>query len=182
MAKTIFFVGGIRSGKSAAALSWAWAQAKERHYIATARVRDQEMAERVHAHKKARGDGWCVHEEPIAVDTCIASILASHATDTVIILDCLSAWVANLMEEGYDDAAIQKRVHDLVHLLATTHLPIGLVSLEVGLGIVPMSALARRYGDVLGACNQCIAQACQTVLFFAVGLPLVLKGTLPESL
>lgn len=180
MCTTLFFLGGVRSGKSAAALRWAEACSPNRLFVAPCRVTDEEMRARVARHKAARGATWRVCEEPRAL---VETLARHNMADTgVLVLDCLSSWVANCLEDGLSACAIVSQAQEIADQLAHPTCAIGVVSLEVGLGSMPMHPLARTYGDILGECNQILAGACTTVLFFAAGLPLLLKGHRPAML
>ncbi len=184
MAESVFFLGGVRSGKSAAALTWACSFTTDtRLFFAPCRAQDAEMRARVARHRAERGTLWQTIEEPLAIGERMAEICAAYAStrsSAVLLLDCLSAWVANCLESGLSPQSVCEGAHTIARLVQRAPIPIGIVSVEVGLGLVPMQALARRFTDVLGDCNQIIAAACATVLFYAAGLPLVLKGTHPK--
>jgi len=153
----VVYVGGARSGKSRLAVERARAEGRPVTFIATGEAGDEEMAERIGRHKAERPVGWRTIEEPVEVGRALASVAAG---DTVVV-DCLSLWVAN----GGDGDVPQARAGLTI---AVTN--------EVGLGIVPDNALARRFRDAAGRLNQAVAAACQRVVLVAAGLPLVLKG------
>lgn len=161
-------LGGARSGKSAYAERLAAAHPRK-IYLATAEPRDAEMRARIAEHKRRR-DGWETVEEPLA----IADVIAAR-TDAVILVDCLTLWLSNLMERGCDVETERAR---LCAAIGAAQAPLILVSNEVGLGIVPDSALAREFRDHAGRLNQRVAEACGRVVFMAAGLPLTLKGSL----
>ena len=103
--------------------------------------------------------------------------------DTVLLVDCLTLWLSNLvLGANLSDAAVVQRGEDLANLLPGLEARVILVANEVGLGIVPENALARRWRDLAGGLSQRLARACDTVLLVAAGLPLVLKGGLPAAL
>ncbi len=110
------------------------------------------------------------------------AVLQSAPKPGVILLDCISLWIANLLacDLGQDD--ILRKVSALGERLAAPPLPVAVVSAETGLGLVPMSPLGRAFNDVLGLANQELARACRHVVFVSCGLPLPLKGGLPEGL
>lgn len=188
MGKALLFVGGTRSGKSGMAQRWAEAQAPHRLYLATGRADDEEMAARIARHKAERGSGWLCSEEPLDPAAALANAVQKSAgcTDNgaagVVLLDCVSLWVANLMAADMAEKDILDRVDALTAVIANYPLPLALVSVEAGLGMVAMSSLGRRFQDTLGLANQALARACDTVLFVSCGLPLVLKGQLPEEI
>ena len=161
-------LGGARSGKSRHAEMLI-----EAHgcglYLATAEPGDHEMAARIEAHRARRGAAWTTIEEPLE----LTAALARHSrADRPILVDCLTLWLSNLMLSGRDlDAATQ----GLVECLSGLAGPVVLVSNEVGLGIVPDNAQARRFRDGAGRLNQAVAAGCQQVVLVAAGLPLILK-------
>jgi len=104
------------------------------------------------------------------------------AVPGVILLDCISLWIANLLARDQDEEAILRKVSALGERLAAPPVPVAVVSAETGLGLVPMSPLGRAFNDVLGLANQELARVCHHVVFVSCGLPLALKGALPEEL
>ena len=186
LSERIFFVGGTRSGKSASALCWAESVCTQRLFVATCTVRDDEMKKRVARHRRERGASWEVLEEPVLLEETLQRVFTSlrdaDNAPGVVLIDCLSAWISNLFEKGLLEEQIVGRVSAVCRLLQHAPVPVGLVSLETGLGIVPVSPLGRAYRDVLGTSNQMIAAACSTVLFISCGLPILLKGALPRVL
>ncbi|MTJ93745.1 MAG: bifunctional adenosylcobinamide kinase/adenosylcobinamide-phosphate guanylyltransferase [Desulfovibrio sp.] len=188
MGKALLFVGGTRSGKSGMALRWAEAQAPHRLYLATGRADDEEMTARIARHKAERGSGWLCSEEPLDPAAVLAGVARKSAGGSdncaagVVLLDCVSLWVANLMAADMAEKDILDRVDALAAVIADYPLPLVLVSVEAGLGMVAMSSLGRRFQDTLGLANQALARVCDTVLFVSCGLPLVLKGQLPEEI
>lgn len=165
-------LGGARSGKSAYAENLLPARAGGRAvYLATATAGDDEMAERIAAHRARRGDGWETIEEPLDLAAALrrADALADGAG---VLVDCLTLWLTNLMAEGADIGRARAR---LVATIAALRGPVLLVANEVGLGIVPDNALARRFRDHAGRLNQAVAATAERVVFIAAGLPLILK-------
>ncbi|WND79471.1 bifunctional adenosylcobinamide kinase/adenosylcobinamide-phosphate guanylyltransferase [Lysobacter capsici] len=164
-------LGGARSGKSALAERLALPFA-DVVYIATAQARDAEMGERIAHHRARRPAEWGCVEEPIA----LAATLRAHAAPgRCVLVDCLTLWLSNLL--GDADGDVFERERDA--LLATLPVLDGtvlLVSNEVGLGVVPMGELTRRYVDEAGRLHQALGAVCERVVFVAAGLPLVLKG------
>jgi adenosylcobinamide kinase / adenosylcobinamide-phosphate guanylyltransferase len=167
-------LGGARSGKSALAERLADASGRDVVYVATAQAGDEEMTARIAHHRARRSAQWLCVEEPLR----LAHTLREQArADRCILVDCLTLWLSNLLGDG--DAGCFERERD--HLLDTLpDLPgdVLLVSNEVGLGIVPMGALTRRFVDEAGRLHQSIAARSERVLFVAAGLPWALKGTL----
>jgi adenosylcobinamide kinase/adenosylcobinamide-phosphate guanylyltransferase len=168
-------LGGARSGKSALAERLAIDSGREVVYIATAQAGDAEMAARIAHHRARRPQQWLCVEEPLH----LADVLREHARDDrCILVDCLTLWLSNLL--GDADMRCFEREHDrLLNVLPDLPGDVLLVSNEVGLGIVPMGALTRRFVDEAGRLHQAIAALSERVVFVAAGLPLVLKGTLP---
>ncbi len=167
----IFVVGGARSGKSAFALELAGKLAGRRAYIATARALDPEMEERISNHKKSRGPGWETFEEQKDVEERVAS-LGGYG---VILLDCLTLWLTNLVEAGLADNEIKTRASLLAEACGKSDARVIAVSNELGLGIVPENPLARRFRDLSGSVNQIMAGAADEVFFVAAGIPLRMK-------
>ena len=163
-------LGGARSGKSRHAEGLVTASSGPRVYIATAQIWDSEMADRVARHKEDRGPGWTTVEEPLD----LPGALRRHAlAGTNVLVDCLTLWLSNLMMA---EADVPARSAGLLAALAEAEGRVVLVSNEVGLGIVPDNALARRFRDHAGRLHQDIAAVAHRVVFVAAGLPLLLKG------
>jgi len=167
----VLVLGGARSGKTAFAERLAMRGASPA-YLATAEALDQEMAERVATHRRSREGRFATIEEPINV--CAAIMTAAKQHD-VILVDCLTLWITNLLIAGENVAG---QVDDLVMTLEqVTTTRVILVSNEVGLGIVPDNAMARNFRDLAGAAHQRMAEICNDVYFVAAGLPMTMKGT-----
>jgi len=160
-------LGGARSGKTAHALAAAEASGRGLVMIATAEALDAEMEERIARHRAERGPRWRTIEAPLD----LASALAQVSADETAVVDCLTLWVSNLMHADRDLEAETARL-----IAALPGRDLVLVSNEVGLGIVPDNALARRFRDAAGRLNQQVAAAADRVVFVAAGLPLTLKG------
>lgn len=171
--RTTLIVGGCRSGKSSHALQLANAHAMKKIFIATCVPRDEEMQARVRRHRNERDDTWQTLEIPVEITTAIRD---HSETDTVILVDCLTLWISNIMLESADMDAIQARVADLALAMEDARGPIILVSNEVGLGVVPDNALARLFRDAAGFANQTIAAACDRVIWTVAGIPVTIKG------
>lgn len=155
--------GGARSGKSALAERLVARHQGPRIYIATAEARDAEMADRIQRHQSCRGDGWITREEPS--DLCGA--LSDSDGQGVRLVDCLTLWLANRLDDA-DPAA-------LAATLRRQASPVVLVTNELGQGIVPENALARRFRDLHGWMNQAVAEAAHEVWIAHAGQPLRLK-------
>ena len=166
---SLFVLGGARSGKSRYAQARAEATAHRPIFIATAQAYDGEMEDRIARHREERGSRWDTIEAPIEL---AAGIDQYTAPDTILLVDCLTLWTSNLMLAERDIAAATENVIDAI---VNAHGPIILVSNEVGLGIVPDNALARRFRDAAGIVNQQVAAAANEVQFLVSGLPLAVK-------
>ncbi|WP_068089201.1 bifunctional adenosylcobinamide kinase/adenosylcobinamide-phosphate guanylyltransferase [Polycladidibacter stylochi] len=170
--RTVFIVGGARSGKSAYGEQLVLKSGLEPVYIATGQAYDEEMRERIQLHQLRRGIPWRTVEEPLALPEAIAA----HSTaNSCILIDCLTLWLSNLMHHEHDLIAGGEA---LCVALAKAQGPVVVVSNEVGLGIVPENKLARQFRDNAGRLNQSVAAQCERVLFMASGLPLPLKPSL----
>lgn len=167
---SIFVLGGARSGKSAFAEGLVHKIGLHRHYLATGRAWDDEMQTRIARHREDRGEGWETHEEPIAL---VEQLKALDAPSNVVLVDCLTLWVTNLMMEERDMAAEFSR---LAQYVSTAQAALVIVSNEVGLGIVPENRMARDFRDHAGRLHQAIAAQAAEVYFVAAGLPLKMKG------
>jgi len=163
-------LGGARSGKTAYALRTAEAGRGGLVMIATAEALDAEMQARIARHRADRGPRWRTLEAPLD----LVGALSEAGAGEITVVDCLTLWLSNLMHAERDLDLETDR------LLAALHgRDVLLVSNEVGLGIVPDNALARRFCDAAGRLNQRLAAAADRVVFIAAGLPLVMKGA-PE--
>jgi len=162
-------LGGARSGKSAHAETLIAAAGGAPVYVATAEPGDDEMAERIAAHRARRGEGWRTVEAPVA----LAETLRTEArAGNAVLVDCLTIWLSNLLIAARD---IEAEVEALMAALDGVGGTVVLVSNEVGLGIVPENALARAFRDHAGRLNQRIAAAADRVVLVTAGLPMTLK-------
>jgi len=168
-APSLLVLGGARSGKSRYAQGRAEALPGDLVFIATAQAQDEEMHERIARHRADRGPRWRTIEAPIDLAETVA---AEAGPARVLLIDCLTLWASNLMFAERDAAWEADRLAEALRMAAG---PVILVSNEVGLGIVPDNALARRFRDSAGRINQEIAAAADEVQFVAAGLPLRLK-------
>jgi len=162
----LLVLGGARSGKSAFALKRAEAFDGAPVLIATAEAGDGEMAERIARHRAERGPRWRTVEAPLE----IAEVVAALTPGEVGVVDCLTLWLSNLM---HADREIERETDRLI--AAAAHRNLILIANEVGLGIVPDNALARRFRDAAGRLNQTLAAVADEVVFVAAGLPMTLK-------
>jgi adenosylcobinamide kinase / adenosylcobinamide-phosphate guanylyltransferase len=172
-------LGGARSGKSALAVRLAERWGGPVTVVATLEPGDPEMAERIVRHRAARPAGWSTVEAPVELERA----LAGAAADACVVVDCLTLWVANLLERGLADDQIRGRAREAAALAAARGAPTVAVSNEVGAGIVPAAALARRYRDLLGEVNAAWAAAAETAVLLVAGrvLPLLDPASLLDG-
>jgi len=171
--RMIFVTGGCRSGKSRYALHYANQHFSKKLFMATCEALDEEMTQRIATHKKARGPEWQTIEEPVEI---VSKINEHGADEGVILIDCLTLWLYNLLMKWDDDLKIIDETEKLIETIKQSPTSSILVSNEVGMGIVPADPLSRRYRDLLGTMNQRIAGALDTVVFMVSGIPIFLKG------
>ncbi len=195
MRKIIFITGGARSGKSSFGLKLAEDRLKalglkeknnsleetstfslqpKKAYIATAQAFDEEMKDRIEKHRQQRGNDWHTVEEPFD----IVGALNKLKEYPVILLDCLTLWISNLMLNNID---IQREIEQFLNTInssAFSFQPSALIiiSNEVGMGIVPENKLARRFRDIAGMFNQKVAENSDEVYFVVSGMPIKIKG------
>jgi adenosylcobinamide kinase / adenosylcobinamide-phosphate guanylyltransferase len=166
-------IGGCRSGKSRYALRLADTIEKApKIFVATCIPRDQEMQTRVDNHQKERGQGWQTIEAPLNVPEVLAREAAKAG---IILIDCLTLWVSNLLMQNEDGKWIKQKGRQLAAAVQNSACPVILVTNEVGLGIVPDNHLARLFRDAAGAINQTIAAACNRVFITVAGIPVMIK-------
>lgn len=169
-------LGGTRSGKSAYALDLARRSGLSPVYLATATVWDDEMRARIDRHRGERDGSWRTVEEPLAL---VAAMQRQAADRTVVLVDCLTLWLSNVILAGLDAEA---EIAALIAAIPGLPGPVVLVSNEVGSGIVPDNALAREFRDLQGRLNQAVARVCDGVILVTAGLPIVLKPGAPPIL
>lgn len=184
MSQLTFVLGGARSGKSRHAQELAVAEAGDRPvlFVATAQAGDDEMRQRIARHQQDRPAHWRTVEEPLAV----ADVLRRETDAGVILIDCLTFFVtSHLLRSGdaaqceadaWDVAGTERAVAELIEAAQSVSPKVILVSNEVGLGLVPETALGRVWRDVAGRANQQAAAGAKRVLFLMAGLPLTVKG------
>lgn len=164
-----FVLGGARSGKTGVALARAEASGLAPVMVATAQAHDVEMEARIAAHRAERGPAWGLIEEPLA----LADVLAREAGEgRVLVVDCLTLWLANLL---FADRDVEAEIAGLAATLERVGGAVILVSNEVGLGIVPENALARRFRDLQGRLNREVARAAERVTLVVAGLEVAVK-------
>lgn len=166
---SLLVIGGARSGKSRYAQMRAEALGLRQIYVATAQAFDDEMRERIARHRADRAVNWETLEAPLD----LAETIAAHsAPDTVLLVDCLTLWTTNLILGDFDLTA---RTSALTDAMRAARGPLILVANEVGYGIVPKNALARRFRDAAGLFNQRIAEVVNEVQLVVAAMPLRLK-------
>lgn len=172
----MLITGGARSGKSRYAEARALSLGTRLLYLATAEAGDEEMALRIAEHKKRRAKRWTTVEEPLEVERA----LAAHQGQTdCAVVDCLTLWVSNLLIRR-GEAKAREAVATLVEQFPSLDFHLLLVTNEVGWGIVPDNALARRFRDLMGWANQEIGKVATEVALVIAGIPLIVKGAGPE--
>ncbi len=181
---TTLVIGGCKSGKSRYALDLADRRVSDKNlpgkksanrkfFLATSVPNDSEMEERVTAHKKERGEDWLTIEEPVYIDRIIKEY--SNKAD-VILVDCLTLWISNMLFKDYDKIKILDIVKNLIREIKNAECSVIFVSNEVGAGIVPENKLARLFRDLAGIINQEIAKAVDNVVFTVAGIPVNIKN------
>nr|WP_249218952.1 bifunctional adenosylcobinamide kinase/adenosylcobinamide-phosphate guanylyltransferase [Loktanella sp. SALINAS62] len=172
MQRVTFVLGGASSGKSVWAEQCVIGTNLPRIYLATAQAFDDEMRAKVAQHRHQRGPDWTTVEEPLE----IPQVLRDQSAGAIVLLDCVTLWLSNVLLAGRDtDAACA----DLLAAVATVPGPLVIISNEVGMGIVPDNALSRRFRSAQGRLNRDLAASADTVVAVMAGLPLALKGDLP---
>jgi adenosylcobinamide kinase/adenosylcobinamide-phosphate guanylyltransferase len=171
--KKIFVIGGCRSGKSRHALELAEQMPGTRKvFVATCVPRDEEMNQRVSRHRQERSSSWITLEVPV----CLADTVRQKSGEyDLMLIDCLTLWMSNLLLETEDFEAIDRHVTDLTRALEVARCPVILVSNEVGTGIVPENRLARLFRDATGFSNQKVATCADEVVWMVAGIPVKIK-------
>ncbi len=174
-------LGGVRSGKSREALRLAAAMPRGSRgaFLATAQALDGDMEARIARHRAERPAGWATLEEPYDV---VAACESLAGRVDVVVLDCVTLWVANLLLRGDEEKSILAAADALVDFLAERRFSLIIVSNEVGAGVHPPTAVGLQFRDVLGGVNQRIAAAADRVRYMVAGLPMTIKDLpLPED-
>lgn len=175
LARIILIGGGARSGKSSFALARARVLGEKRVFVATGQSLDGEMAERIAAHVRTRGPDFRTVEEPLALPEALAAIDDAE----VVVIDCLTLWLSNLLGRGDGEVQIAARVDALATVLQRRRFHALVVTNEVGLGIVPESALGRLFRDVAGRAHQRLAAVADEIFLAILGTVLRVR---PEPL
>ena len=168
-------LGGARSGKSAFAEKLATTANRPRTYIATSQAFDAEMEAKIVKHRQDRGPDWQTIEEPLDLEVALAKV----APNAIVLIDCLTLWLSNQMQAEVD---IDNEIAKLLTALSASPNPVICVSNEVGMGLVPDTPLGRQFRNLQGRLNRKIAERSDLAVFVVAGLPLTLKGTLPEGI
>lgn len=174
LGRTALVLGGARSGKSRVALEMGHAIPGRRAFVATCRVDpgDAEMAARVLAHRTRRDGSWTTIEGPLELGECVEGLSRGY---DVIVVDCLTLWLFNVLEREEGVAGIEQRLDRLTASLTASRAKVIVVSNEVGMGIVPATHLGRRFRDWQGLVNQAVADAVNDVYVVTAGLARRLK-------
>jgi adenosylcobinamide kinase/adenosylcobinamide-phosphate guanylyltransferase len=174
----ILVLGGCRSGKSSHALQLAEGMGQRRVFVATCVPHDDEMQTRVARHRQERSNTWNTVEIPVD----LADAITAHgpAAD-VMLVDCLTLWLSNLLMQTQDVNQIRRHIDGLAKAVKSVPCAVILVSNEVGAGIVPENRLARLYRDLAGWTNQAVAAACNRVVWTVAGIPVTIKPPFPNA-
>jgi len=171
--RIILITGGVKSGKSAYALTLGQELGVKHAFIATATAGDDEMARKIAAHKAERAGRWQTYEEPFDIASVLQRI--GHEYSSVII-DCMTLWVSNLLTlHNLADDEIEAAFSGFVEALKSVACPVIIVTNEVGLGVMPADRLARRYQNQLGAVNRRIAGVSDGIYVMISGIPVKIK-------
>lgn len=168
----LFIIGGARSGKSRYAVELAKKMKKRTVFIATAECSDNEMRDRIISHKRKRPKAWKVIEEAKDVATVLVDLKAGYK---VILIDCLGLFVYNLLDDDLSEKRVILKLKELIKAISRISGFTILVSNDVGAGIVPATALARKFRDILGLANQLMAKEADEVVFMQAGIPIKIK-------
>jgi adenosylcobinamide kinase / adenosylcobinamide-phosphate guanylyltransferase len=175
MKEIVLVTGGCRSGKSAHALTLAASMAPgPRYFLATCVPGDEEMKARVARHQRDRGEDWRTIECPVAIGE---AILRESAESGVVLVDCLTMWMNNLLMETESQDILEKHIDTLTRALGEAPGSVILVTNEVGCGIVPADRMTRLFRDMTGLANQRVAAAADKVIWTVSGVPVLIKGT-----
>lgn len=171
-------LGGVRSGKSRLALRLAAAMPRGSRgaFLATAQALDGDMEARIARHRAERPAGWATLEEPYDV---VAACESLAGRVDVVVLDCVTLWVANLLLRSDEEKSILAAADALANFLAERRFSLIIVSNEVGAGVHPPTEVGLRFRDALGGVNQRIAAAADRVSYMIAGLPMTIKDLPP---
>ncbi len=167
-ARLTLVLGGARSGKSRHAEALVQARPAPWLYLATAQAFDDEMRERIRGHRERRPAGWITRDAPLDLAEAIRAAEPGRA----VLVDCLTLWLTNVMLAERD---VEAAAAELEAACVEAPGPLVLVGNEVGLGIVPDNALARRFRDAAGLLHQRVAARADRVILTVAGLPMIVK-------
>jgi len=172
MKEFIFIVGGARSGKSRYAQGLAKKIGRRVAFVATCVPQDREMKKRVARHQDARPRFWKTIEEPRNITSVLAGLTNKFE---VVIIDCLGILISNLLSSGLSQRAVEKEIRAIAEFLSKAEFSSIVVSNEVGGGIVPENALARKFRDLAGFSNQIMSKRASDVVLMQCGIPMKIK-------
>jgi len=173
MKKTILITGGCRSGKSRHALKLAQNFSGKKFFLATAQPLDDEMAKRISKHREERGKEWVTFEEPMNPSAIFEKL--GDDPNTVLILDCLTLWISNLLMADHSKEKIMGRVNEWLDRCSKFKGTLICITNEVGAGIVPETSLGREFRDLAGEINQRVAERFDEVILTVSGIPVKIK-------
>lgn len=176
--KIIFITGGVRSGKSQFALEIGKKFLGPKAYLATAQAWDEEMRDRIKKHQESRPSEWKTIEEPREI---VQTIKEEGEKFCLILIDCLTLWISNLLLAGWPAEKILTETDDILKACRQSKCSFIMVSNEVGWGIVPDNEAARYFRDIAGMVHQKMAQEADEVYLMVCGLPQILKKHLKDS-
>ncbi|MBI2526156.1 MAG: bifunctional adenosylcobinamide kinase/adenosylcobinamide-phosphate guanylyltransferase [Candidatus Rokubacteria bacterium] len=171
-------LGGARSGKSRYSLALAGSARARVAFVATARAGDADMAARIARHRAERPPSWLTVEEPFDL---VAACRRLNGRAPLVLVDCLTLWVANRLLRGDDDKVILQGAEELARFMGERAVSLVIVSNEVGEGVHPPTADGLRFRDLLGLVNQRIAAAADRVTLMVAGIPLTVKESIPHE-
>lgn len=171
--KCTFVTGGISSGKSLWAEDFVNTSNKSKVYLATAQPIDNELREKIKLHRSRRGSDWRLLEDPYTD----GKILSDYGEGDIILFECLSTWLGNLL---YKKINLKDHMRNFLENLQGSKASIVIVSVESGSGVIPLNDASRTFVKELGCLNQSIVKVSDLVVLVTAGLPLTLKGHLPQ--
>ncbi len=173
----VLITGGARSGKSRFAVELAQGFHRRILYVATGKISDPEMRQRILRHRRQRPPHWQTIEPP-----CDPAGVLLHLDHRVggVLMDCLTLYLSDLLMQGDSDAMIQRKLRRLLSAIRRVSVPVIMVTNEVGSGLVPEHPLGRRFRDLAGMANQQAAQVADCVVWMVSGIPVALKSEAPS--
>ena len=177
MGKVVFITGAARSGKSKLAVEMGKKSLKQIVFLASCAPLDDEMKNRVVKHKQARPKDWTTIEEPINA----ADVFRKAKADELVIFDCLTLWISNIMLKFDKQKLINEKIEELLLILQQAKAEVIIVSNEVGWGIVPENKLARQFRDIVGLTHQKLAGLSDEVFLVTAGIAQKLKESYEKN-